>query len=407
MVLLNKKRILANKLVLFGSGCLKALYLLTLSLFLGEIAVAQYPVEAAEKLIVAIPAKYPPYFLVNNKQPEGFAIDVFDEIAARSGLNYKYEIKQSWAEVCDALKNGSADIVPVMGITEQRKEFMLFTSAIESFPLSIFVRDSNIDIDSVQDLDGRKVAVVNNECGFNIFRNRGKVSWTTFKELDLAFQSLISGQVDAMVYAQTVMENIISDYQLNDKIHVITPPLVEMKRGIAVRQSAPQLRDKLELSLQAFLTSDRYNQIYRKWFVNKEPFWNVEKVFWSMTGLMVFVVVIFLVWRHRELLAINATLQQQIDEATQQLSQSNEYLRDLTVTDTLTGISNRRAFENTLQDLMNRANRYKIDFSMLIFDIDDFKRLNDQYGHDMGDRVLKDLVDRISEIVRDVDVLSR
>ena len=73
----------------------------------------------------------------------------------------------------------------------------------------------------------------------------------------------------------------------------------------------------------------------------------------------------------------------------------------------MTGISNRRAFESNLEELMGQASRYKSTFSMLIFDIDNFKRLNDQYGHDMGDRVLKDLVERIKEVVRDVDILSR
>ncbi|MCK4710699.1 MAG: GGDEF domain-containing protein, partial [Gammaproteobacteria bacterium] len=222
-----------------------------------------------------------------------------------------------------------------------------------------------------------------------------------------AFQSLISGQVDAMVYPQTVMRDIVNDYDLNDKIRVISPPLIEVKRGIAVSKKSPQLKDDLEIALQAFITSTQYNEIYRKWFVHQKPFWNAEKVFWSMTVLMVLVVGIFLAFRHRELVSLNSSLQQQIDLATEQLSQSNEYLRDLTVTDALTGISNRRAFENSLQEFMTRAHRYDNKFSMLIFDIDNFKRLNDQYGHDMGDSVLRELVNRVSNIVRDVDVLSR
>ncbi len=386
----------------------KVIFFVFLPLILIESVQAQTLSGVSAELVVAIPAKYPPYYMLDqNKQPGGFAIDVFEAVAARAGIQFRYEVKKSWADICQALKNGSVDIVPFLGRADEREEYALYTSAVETFPVSIFVRSSNINITKIEDLDNRKVAVVLDECGFKLLAHREKILLTTFTDFEVAFQSLISGQMDAMIYPQTVMRSIMNDYDLSDKVLAISPPLMEVKRGMAVRKSLPQLRDQLEVALQAFLTSEQYKDIYRKWFVVEKPFWNVEKVFWSMAVMMVLVIVIFIVFRQRELVALNASLQHQIDEATLQLSQSNEYLRDLTVTDTLTGISNRRAFENSLQELMSRANRYHNQFSMLIFDIDDFKRLNDQYGHDMGDRVLMELVDRITEIVRDVDVLSR
>ena len=386
----------------------KFFILALLPLCLLEVAHAEQLVEAVDELVVVIPHDYPPYYILNeNDQPDGFAIKVFEAVALRAGLRYRYEIKQNWTDVCNALKDGSADIIPILGQTLKREEFALFTSAVETFPVSIFVRDSNVDIHKLGDLNNQKVAVVQDECGHQLLTGKKKISLSIFNSFQIAFHSLISGQVDAMVYPQTVMLNIVNEYGLSDKIRVIKPPLVEIKRGIAVQKSALQLRQKLELSLLAFITSEQYKQIYRDWFVHEKPFWDVEKVFWSMAVLMIFLIAIFLIFRQRELMALNASLQQQIDDATNQLSQSNDYLRDLTVTDTLTGISNRRAFENSLQELMSQAHRYKNNFSMLIFDIDDFKRLNDEYGHDMGDRVLKELVDRINEIVRDVDVLSR
>jgi len=378
------------------------------SLFLTGSAQAEQLVEVADELVVVIPEKYPPYYLINeNNKPDGFAINVFESVASRIGLSFRYEIKSNWIEVCEALKNGTADVVPLMGITAEREQYTLFTSTVETFPVSVFVRNSNLEINKQDDLKGHEVAIVTDECGYQFLADRKNVFLKKFDHFDMAFQSLISGQVDAMVYPQTVMQDIVNTYDLNDKIRVINPPLIEIKRAIGVRKTAPVLKNNLEVALQAFITSDQYNELYRKWFVYQKPFWNVEKVFWSMAVLLLLVVGIFLLIRHRELLALNTTLQQQITLATQQLSQSNEYLRDLTVTDTLTGISNRRAFENSLQEFMSRAVRYGNKFSMLIFDIDDFKRLNDEFGHDMGDRVLTELVDRVSEVVRDVDVLSR
>lgn len=379
-----------------------------LPFFLFELALAEELVEAADELVVVIPSNYPPYYIVDeNNEPDGFAINVFEAVASRAGLRYRYEIKNNWTDVCNALKNGSADIIPILSRTQKLQQFAIFTSAVDTFPLSIFVRDSNVDIHKPDDLHNHNIAIVQDECGNHFLSERDKITLSRFSSFEIAFQALLSGQVDAMVYPQTVMSNIIHEYGLSDKIRLINPPLVEVKLGIAVHKTAPQLKKKLELSLQSFINSDQYKQIYQQWLVHVKPFWDVEKVFWSMAGLMVLLVVILLVLRHRELMSLNASLQKQIDEATIQLSQSNDYLRDLTVTDTLTGISNRRAFENSMQELMSQAQRYQNEFCLLIFDIDDFKKLNDQFGHDMGDRVLKELVDRINEIVREVDVLSR
>lgn len=373
-----------------------------------------YPVQAqvfsstSVEYVVGIPEQYPPYYsLDQNHQPEGFAIDVFEAVANRAGIQFRYDIKKNWSAVCNGLKNGAIDIIPIIGRTAEREKYLLFTSAVESLPVSVFVRSSNVTIKKIADLVNHNVAVVKDDCGHDLVKHENKALLSSFNNFEAAFQALISGQVDAMIYSQTVMNYLVNDYDLSDKIVSISPPLKELKRGIGVTMNAPQLRDKLEISLQSFLLSEQYNEIYRKWFITEKPFWSVEKVFWSMALLMILVILVFIIFRHRELMALNASLQKQIDDATSQLSQSNKYLRDLTVTDTLTGISNRRAFENSLQELIGGANRYHHRFSMLIFDIDDFKKLNDQYGHDMGDRVLKELVDRISEIVRDVDVLSR
>lgn len=362
----------------------------------------------ADELVVVVPAKFPPYYSTNeNGQPVGFAIDVFDEVAARAGLRYRYEVKRSWKDTIFALKLGNADIIPNIGITQERSQFIDFTSPSITFPITLFLRQSNLEINSDKDLPGRKVAVVAENSALSEMKKRQNVKVDVFSDIDIAFFALISGQVDALAYPEPVMMHIAREFQLTDKIRSLSPPLIEIKRAIGVGKGATELLQKLELSMQALLSSDQYNQIYTKWFTNKVPFWDVTKVFWSMTGLVVILVIIFAVFRHRELLALNTSLQKQIDEATKQLSDSNQYLKDLTVTDALTGISNRRAFENSLQSLMNQASRYHDGFSMLLFDIDDFKQLNDRFGHDMGDRVLKDLVERIDEIVRDVDVLSR
>ena len=75
--------------------------------------------------------------------------------------------------------------------------------------------------------------------------------------------------------------------------------------------------------------------------------------------------------------------------------------------DPLTGVSNRRAFERTLDQEIERSRRNKTPVSLAILDIDNFKAVNDTYGHLKGDEVLIDLADMISGSSRRYDLVSR
>lgn len=68
-----------------------------------------------------------------------------------------------------------------------------------------------------------------------------------------------------------------------------------------------------------------------------------------------------------------------------------DQLRQLSYTDILTGLYNRRWLDQTLAKEFARAQRYQTGLSVIFFDVDHFKRLNDTYGHDVGDRVLSEL----------------
>jgi two-component system, cell cycle response regulator len=82
-------------------------------------------------------------------------------------------------------------------------------------------------------------------------------------------------------------------------------------------------------------------------------------------------------------------------------------LESLATTDYLTGTLNRRAYTERANSERQRANRNKLPISMVFFDIDHFKKINDTYGHDVGDTALKTLVKVINECLRTTDILGR
>ena len=81
--------------------------------------------------------------------------------------------------------------------------------------------------------------------------------------------------------------------------------------------------------------------------------------------------------------------------------------RKLAETDALTGLYNQRYFHETLRREVLRAQRYERNLALIVFDVDDFKGINDHIGHLAGDRVLAQAADRLREAVRSVDVACR
>jgi len=110
------------------------------------------------------------------------------------------------------------------------------------------------------------------------------------------------------------------------------------------------------------------------------PYWNVT------VKLLVFLVVVELLSR---------------------LKASLEREKGLARKDELTGVANRRAFFENAQIEIDRAHRYKRPFTLAYFDVDNFKRINDTFGHETGDRALRIISSTILKNIRSTDLLAR
>lgn len=97
----------------------------------------------------------------------------------------------------------------------------------------------------------------------------------------------------------------------------------------------------------------------------------------------------------------------QTGETVKYLGTVHDRLTELSITDELTGLFNRRYFFHVLEEEIKRAARYKLPLSLVMADIDKFKKVNDTYGHVVGDQVLKKITELMRESFRKTDILAR
>ncbi len=91
----------------------------------------------------------------------------------------------------------------------------------------------------------------------------------------------------------------------------------------------------------------------------------------------------------------------------EKLEQSQKALKDLATIDELTGVYNRREFNKLLKNELERSWRYSHCFSLLLLDIDYFKKLNDTYGHQAGDEALRQIAAILKQEFRELDRVAR
>jgi diguanylate cyclase (GGDEF)-like protein/PAS domain S-box-containing protein len=108
-----------------------------------------------------------------------------------------------------------------------------------------------------------------------------------------------------------------------------------------------------------------------------------------------------------ELERYRQNLEELVHARTQALEQANVELERLATTDPLTGLFNRRTLMERGEQCQQNAQRYGTVYSLIIIDIDNFKLINDRFGHDRGDQVLKAVVHKIQAGLRETDTLAR
>ena len=122
---------------------------------------------------------------------------------------------------------------------------------------------------------------------------------------------------------------------------------------------------------------------------------------------MIFITIIFITVKLREGYLMNKK-NSELNQLYKKMEIANKELENLSFTDSLTGIFNRHYFDKKFQELLSLSIRGNTELSLIMFDLDNFKGINDTYGHQAGDKVLQELSKQASEVLkRETDFIAR
>ncbi|MDD2301944.1 MAG: transporter substrate-binding domain-containing protein [Eubacteriales bacterium] len=295
------------------------MFLSLLAGFAFQFPLSTVPAEKSpDEILVGVLRNFPPEYSIDEKtgKPTGFAIDIMDEVSRKTGLKIRYVIFDEWPPIIQALKEGRIDIIPDVGIIEieERKKEMDFTRPVGAFNIGIFVCETTTDIHGIDDLRGRKIAVVRDNKGLFIIQAYGRARPFIFNSIDEALLSLLSGNTDALVYTESPVLLIAGKSKLSERIKMVGEPLLEVKRAIAVGKGKTDLLNKLDAAVKALIATREYKKIYARWYSAPEPYWDVRRVL-IVAGIMLgLVIAIFTAGHFISLMRLNRDLKYALEE---------------------------------------------------------------------------------------------
>jgi len=344
---------------------------------------------------------FPVDFLDANNAHKGIAVDIFSSIDQKQEISFVFRKTENFKDNLAAVEKGKADVIPALVPTPELKQKFSFTKPYLSLPLVVATSRKEIFIKDLSSLKNKQIGYVDRGMLSSVLSKKyPNLSFTATdsvrkglqriqKEKDYAF----IGTVPTITYA--IQKHDFYDIKISGTLQEKLPIAAAVKKGDTT------LLNVVQKGLSSIPLSKR-ESILNNWIsIRLEE--NVDyTVVWLVTGGALFIISIVILWT-RKVYLFNS----QLSEAYQLLEQKNQELENLSITDKLTGLFNRSKIEAELKKEQMRFDRLGTTFSIIIFDIDWFKSINDTYGHTTGDKALQDVADLIKNRVRKTDIAGR
>ncbi|WP_419766338.1 MAG: diguanylate cyclase [Arcobacter sp.] len=318
-------------------------------------------------------------------------------------LSAKFELvkTKNWNESITFIKQHKCDMLALGMETPQRKKYLNFTSSYLEVPLVVATRVNVPFINNILDLEGERIGIIKGDAFVKILRQKypslNLIEVTNIKEgLDKVKDGKLFGYIDTLAsIGYEFQQNYFGELKIAGKISE------NLKLSIAVVKEDKTLLTILQKSVNK-ITNEMHREIFRKWIPIKYQKGVDYALVWEISITAILLIVLIIYW-NRKLMQTNNLLKQ----AKKDIQEKNKELKRLAITDKLTNLYNRRKLDELLHTELNRYERFKHPFGVAIIDIDHFKKVNDSFGHQAGDKVLVEISDILKTHIRKTDFVGR
>ena len=338
-------------------------------------------IKDKQVLNICVQKNWLPYENIQRNHYRGILADFSNLIRDKTGLSVYPIPTVSHQQALALTLQGVCDITSAAIIQTADRNSLLFSDSYINIPL---VYASKKPIKDITQLKGSVAIATSAPCYYKIMNN-GQFNFVETKSTLGALEMLLDGQVDGVIGAQAHIKYLLVENKINSLN--LTDYSLFLDISYAMNQQHQILLNILNKTLEIITPRD-YDKIMSRWITaTPQQSSNVQLYIALISIISLFS--LFILYRY-----INTLLRSKI-------------LKELSETDQLTGIANRRKSLQDIQKHINLSNRYGHMLSLIFFDIDDFKNINDQHGHKTGDRILIELTDLITKQIRKTDLFGR
>lgn len=333
---------------------------------------------------------WPPFNFYSESDPaeaQGVAVDFWKLIRERTGMKVVYVPSPTWASVLDAIKTKTADVTLGTAQSKAKESYALFSKPYASFP-NVIVTDKTIDfLPGLEALSGKRIAVGE---GYGVIEaisaKYPNITIVGAEDTREALKLLSSGRVDAVIDILPVVAYLMNaDHHLDLKISGTTEFTSDVR--MMIRNDYPELKSIIDKAIDSITPAERQRILNRYIAITYE-----DRIDYSwIYGITIAALVIIAIFMYRQF----------------EMGKYHKRLLKMATTDPLTGLVNRIRLDEKLLECHQFYQRTGRTFSVIIIDLDYFKRVNDTYGHLIGDKTLVNLSRLLSDNIRSIDTLGR
>jgi polar amino acid transport system substrate-binding protein len=343
-----------------------------------------------------------PFESLNKKNEHiGMGKDYLNLFERMIPIKFKLIPTENWSQSIEYVKQKKCDILALAMKSEKGEKYLNFTTPYLDVPLVVATKLNVPFISEFMELKGKKIGIPKNYAYIEIFKEKFPfLNIVEVENIDDGLDKLNQGKIFAYIGTLgSIGYKFQTKYYGELKIAGEFP--YSWKLGIAVNKDEPMLHQILQKVVNN-ITNTQKMEIFNKWISIKYEKGIDYTLVWKIVSISIFIFLVFGYW-NRKITKTNTLLK----KAQIEIKGKNKELEQLAITDQLTSLYNRRKTDELLQNEINRSERFNNPFGIAIMDIDYFKKINDTYGHQIGDKVLVEIANILKQYNRKTDFIGR